>query len=204
MGGAGVVAVVARDNPLREAVAAVGEGVGCHYRLRAEQGLTVETLDSLGLIKPIRQRIPTCDDHPCPLRDGCRFARVFAEGAGGRTGGRSGKKFRLAPTGRALLDDETVLRQLGAAVAASPLPRRILAALAEAGGTLTVFALNTALLEASLGALLAHGDAGQAGFTRGDLAAGLTLLDALGLLASDGRRVTLAEDAGPAVAAPPP
>ena len=80
---------------LRAALGATGDGIGCHHRLRAEVRLGVETLAALGLVKPIRQRIPACSEHACPLREGCRFARAFAEG----TAGRSGKKFRLSPLG---------------------------------------------------------------------------------------------------------
>ncbi|MDP9374468.1 MAG: hypothetical protein M3Q65_18865 [Chloroflexota bacterium] len=174
--------------PLRAALAGVGMGVGCHYRLRAEGGLTVEVLDRLGLVKPIRQRIPNCDEHACPLRAGCRFAPSFAE----ERPGRSGRKFRLTPLGEAATRDDAILRQVAAAVSELPLSRRILAALATAGGTLTVFALDTALLGESLAALAADGDPGPAGFSRGDLAAGLTLLAALDLIAYDGRRVALA------------
>lgn len=184
--------VVERADAIREALAAVGTGVGCHYRLRAEHGLTVELLDRLGTIKPIRQRIPTCDEHPCPLRDGCRHAPTFADGQGSRAGGRSGKKFRLAPAGLALLEDAAVARQIDAAVAELPLSRRVLAALTDAGGALTVFALNAALLEESLAALLAEGEPGEASFTRGDLAATLALLDARGLVTSAGHQVRLA------------
>ncbi len=174
--------------PLRAALVGIGTGVGCHYRLRAEGGLTVELLDRLGLVRPIRQRIPTCDEHPCPLRAGCRFATLFNE----ERPGRSGRKFRLAPLGEAATRDDALLRQLMGAAAELPLPRRILAALAAAGGALTVFALDTALLGESLAALAAGGDSGEAGFNRGDLAASLTLLAALGAIAYDGRRVALA------------
>ena len=174
--------------PLRATLAAVGTGVGCHYRLRAEGGLTVELLDRLGLVKPIRQRIPTCDEHPCPLRAGCRFATLFNE----ERPGRSGRKFRLAPLGEAATRDDALLRQIMGAAPELPLPRRILDALAAAGGALTVFALDTALLGESLAALAAGGDPGEAGFNRGDLAAGLTLLAALGAIEYDGRRVALA------------
>lgn len=174
-------------DPLRAALTAVDDGIGCHYRLRAEGGLTADLLGRLGLVKPIRQHIPTCDEHRCPLRADCRFATLFA---GGRAG-RSGKKFRLAPLGEAALRDETILRQVAAAVPDLPLARRILAALETAGGALTIFALNALLLEESLDALAASGDPGAAGFRRGDLLAGLTLLAALGALDYDGHRATL-------------
>lgn len=187
------MAALRQPELLRVALTATGAGVGCHYRLRAEGGVTVETLDGLGLVKPIRQRIPTCDEHPCPLRQGCRFAARFAEGRAGR----SGKKFRLAPLGQAALSDEAILRQVGEAAARLPLSRRILAALearvpARGSCALTPFALNTILLGESLEALAAEGDPGQAGFSRGDLAAGLTLLAALGLIDYDGRHAALA------------
>ena len=179
--------------PIRAALATIEGGVGCHYRLRAEGGLTVEILHALGLVKPIRQRIPTCDEHPCPLRAECRFAARFAEGAGSRGGGRSGRKFRPASLGEAVLGDDALLRQVGAAVPALPLPQRILAALAgaEGGEGLTIFALNTILLEESLAALAADGDPGEAAFGRGDLAASLDLLATLGLVDYDRRAFTL-------------
>lgn len=184
---------VAGAEPIRAALAVIEGGVGCHYRLRAESGLTVEILHALGLVKPIRQRIPTCDEHPCPLRAECRFAVRFAEGAGSRGGGRSGRKFRLAPLGEAALGDDALLRQIGEAVSALPLPRRILTALAgaEAGEGLTIFALNTILLEESLAALAAEGEPGEAAFGRGDLAASLDLLAALGLVEYDRPAFTL-------------
>lgn len=184
------------NTAIRAALATAGEGdgIGCHYRLRAETGLTVEVLAALGLVRPIRQRIPTCDEHPCPLRPGCRFAPTFAAG---RAGGRSGKKFRLAPVGEAALRDDAILRDLGEALTTLPLARRILAALAAAGGTLTIFALNTALIEEDLNALLAGDEPGEAGVGRGDLAAGLALLAARGAIEYDGRRATQASHRSP-------
>src|SRR3954470_10258438 len=134
--------VVAQGGLLREALLAMDNGIGCHYRLRAEGGLGVGLLAALGLVRPIRQRIPDCQEHACPLRADCRFARLFAEG----TAGRSGKKYRLAPLGEGALRDATILRQIGEATRELPLARRVLAALSEAGGPLTIFALNTALL----------------------------------------------------------
>lgn len=195
IGEMGVMTAAAQENLLRLAAFATGDGIGCHYRLRAEQGLTVELLTGLGLVKPIRQRIPTCDEHPCPLRQECRFARVFADGAGSREGVRSGKKFRLSPAGQALLEDEVLPPQIAEDIARLPLSRRILDALTAAGGTVSVFALNTVLLEASIEALLAEGDPGEAAFTRASLAAHLALLDALGLIRDDGRQVTRLADA---------
>jgi len=62
----GMVAGVA---PIRAAlVAIVGGGLRCHYRLRAEGGLTVEMLHAFGLVKPIRRRIPPSASRPIPLR----------------------------------------------------------------------------------------------------------------------------------------
>lgn len=176
-----------RGTMLRAALRATGDGVGCHYRLRAEIGLGVETLAGLGLVKPIRQRIPDCDEHACPLRTECRFVSLFAEGRPGR----SGKKYRLAPLGEQALTDDEALAQLAGLAHQLPLARRILAALAADGGTLTIFALNTALLDESLAALASAGEFGEAVFSRGELAATLTLLAALDLIGSDGYHVTL-------------
>lgn len=173
--------------PLRAALRATDDGIGCHHRLRAEVGLGVETLAALGLVKPIRQRIPTCAEHPCPLRDRCRFVPIFAEGLAGR----AGKKYRLSPLGEGALRDPTIARQIDDAARDLPLSRRLLAAVREATGSLTIFALNTVLLEQSLAALAADGATGEAAFGRGELAGQLTLLAALGALVYDGERVTV-------------
>lgn len=175
-------------SPLRAALLATGDGIGCHYRLRAEVGLGVETLAALGLVKPIRQRIPTCAEHACPLRDHCRFAPIFAEGLAGR----SGKKYRLTPLGEGALRDPVILRQLGAATWELPLARRIIAALQAAETPLTIFAINTTLLDQSLAALKADGSPGEWAFGRGELAGLLNLLSASGAIDYDGYLVTLA------------
>ena len=174
--------------PLRAALSATGDGIGCHHRLRAEVGLGVETLAALGLVKPIRQRIPTCAEHACPLREDCRFAPTFAAGLAGR----SGKKYRLTPLGEGTLRDPVILRQLGEATRELPLARRIIAALQASETPLTIFALNTALLDQSLAALAADGNPGEAAFGRGELAGLLKLLSASGALDYDGYLVALA------------
>src|SRR4051794_34342341 len=164
--------VAEQGGPLRAALLATDNGIGCHYRLRVEGGLGVGHLAALGLVRPIRQRIPDCDEHACPLRADCRFARLFTEGAAGR----SGKKYRLAPLGEGALRDATILRQVGEAARELPLARRVLAVLSEADRPLTIFALNTALLDQSLAALAEDGDPGEAAFERGELAGLLALL----------------------------
>lgn len=179
-----MTAHVAGDDALSAALLAIDDGVGCQYRLRAGGFVGVETLAALTLVKPIRQRIPTCDEHGCPLRAECRFARLFSEGAAGR----SGKKFRLTPLGDRARRDPAIRRQVADAALTLPLARRILAILA-ARGPQTIFALNTALLDESLAALAHDGSAGEAAFERGELADGLTLLGALGAVSYDGYRV---------------
>lgn len=175
-------------SPLRAALLATGDGIGCHHRLRAELGLGVETLAALGLVKQIRQRIPTCAEHACPLRDSCRFAPIFAEGLAGR----SGKKYRLTPLGEGALRDPVILRQLSSATWELPLARRIIAALQEAEAPITIFALNTVLLDQSLAALATDGNPGESAFGRGELAGLLNLLSASGAIERDGYLVTLA------------
>lgn len=175
-------------SPLRAALLATGDGIGCHHRLRAEVGLGVETLAALGLVKPIRQRIPTCAEHACPLHDSCRFAPIFAESLAGR----SGKKYRLTPLGEGALREPVILRQLGEATWELPLARRIIAVLHAAETPLTIFALNTALLDQSLAALAADGNPGEWAFGRGELAGLLNLLSASGAIDYDGYLVTLA------------
>lgn len=181
------VGVMAQVGTLREALLATGDGIGCHYRLRSEGGLSVGLLAALGLVKPIRQRIPNCSEHACPLRDDCQFARLFAEGAAGR----SGKKYRLTPLGEGALRDATILRQVGAATRDLPLARRVLAAIEGSETPLTIFALNTILLDQSLAALAADGEPGEAAFDRGELAGLLALLVALGTITFDGYRLGL-------------
>lgn len=188
---------VAEDDALSAALLATDDGIGCHYRLRAGGFVGVETLAALTLIKPIRQRIPTCDEHGCPRRDECRFARLFSEGAAGR----SGKKFRLTPLGERARRDPAIRRQVADAALTLPLARRILATLA-AHGPQTIFTLNTALLDESLAALARDGGAGEADFERGELADGLTLLGALGALAYDGYRVGPVAESAATSAAP--
>jgi hypothetical protein len=175
------------SGPLRAALRATDGGIGCHHRLRAELGLGVETLDALGLVKPIRQRIPTCDEHPCPHHGNCQFATIFTEGLAGR----SGKKYRLTPLGEGALRDPAIARQIDEAARELPLARRILAALGEGPGGQTIFALNTILLEQSLAALAADGAPGDAAFSRGELAGMLGLLEALGAIGRAGERVTM-------------
>ena len=175
------------EGPLRAALRATDGGIGCHHRLRADLGLGVETLSALGLVKPIRQRIPTCDEHPCPHHGNCQFATIFAEGLSGR----AGKKYRLSPLGEGALRDPAIARQIDAAARDLPLARRILAALRDATGGLTIFALNTILLDQSLAALAADGVLGETAFSRGELAGMLGLLEALGAIGRDGERVTM-------------
>ena len=57
---------------------------------------------------------------------------------------------------------------------------------------LTIFALNTILLDQSLAALAADGNPGEAAFGRGELAGLLNLLSASGAIDYDGYLVTLA------------
>ena len=83
------------------------------------------------------------------------------------------------------------MRQVGEAARELPLARRVLAVLSETGGPLTIFALNTALLDDSLAALAEDGDPGEAAFERGELAGLLALLTDLGAIAYDGYRVAL-------------
>lgn len=180
-----MAAVASRAGRLRAALAATGDGVGCHYRLRAEVGLGTDLLAELGLVKPIRQRIPDCSEHACPLRDGCPHAALFAEARAGR----SGKKYRLAPLGERALTDDRLLAQVADAARDGALARRILAAVAD--GPRSIFALNTALLDQALAALDRDGDFGEAAFDRGDLAATLSLLADLGAIDYDGATVAL-------------
>jgi hypothetical protein len=170
---------------LRSALQATGDDIGCHYRLRAEVGLGVEILAELQLVRPIRQRIPDCTEHACPLRDDCRHAIVFAEARAGR----SGKKYRLLPLGERALTDDHILAQVANAARDGTLARRVLAAIAD--GPLSIFALNTALLDQSLAALARDGDFGDTAFDRGDLAATLALLTNLGAIDYDGATVAL-------------
>lgn len=170
---------------LRAALGATGDGVGCHFRLRAEVGLGVEILTELGLVRPIRQRIPDCTEHGCPLRDDCRHAITFAEARAGR----SGKKYRLAPLGERALTDDQILAQVANAALDGALARRVLAVIAD--GPRSIFSLNTALLDQSLAALARDGDFGDAAFDRGDLAATLALLANLGAISYDGATVAL-------------
>ncbi len=179
------VAVTQRAGLLRAALAATGDGIGCHYRLRAEVGLGVDLLAELGLVRPIRQRIPACTEHACPLRDGCRHAITFAEARAGR----SGKKYRLVALGDRALTDDAILAQLVLAARDLALSRRVLAALVA--GPCSIFALNTALLDQSLAALAIEGDFGDTAFDRGGLAATLTLLADLGAIVYDGATVSL-------------
>ena len=179
----------AEGDALNAALLATDDGIGCHYRLRAGSLVGVETLAALTLVKPIRQRIPTCDEHGCPLLGACRFARLFGEGAAGR----SGKKFRLTPLGDRARRDPAIRRQVADAARGLPLARRILATLA-ARGPQTIFTLDTALLDEALAALARDGGAGEAAFERGELADALTLLGALGALDYDGYRVGPATD----------
>lgn len=170
---------------LRAALRATGDDIGCHFRLRAEVGLGVEILAELGLVRPIRQRIPDCTEHACPLREDCRHAIVFAEARAGR----SGKKYRLAPLGERALTDDQILALVANAALDGALARRVLAALAD--GPRSIFSLNTALLDQSLAALTRDGDFGDAAFDRGDLAATLALLANLGVIDYDGATVAL-------------
>jgi hypothetical protein len=170
---------------LRAALQATGDGIGCHYRLRAEAGLGVEVLAELGLVRPIRQRIPDCSEHACPLRDECRHAVVFAEARAGR----SGKKYRLLPLGERALTDDHILAQVADAARDGALARRVLAALAD--GPRSVFAINSILLDQSLAALARDGDFGDTAFDRGDLAATLALLANLGTIKYDGATAAL-------------
>ncbi len=50
-------------------------------------------LADLGQLKPLQQRIPSCDEHPCPARNRCSYVADFAPKSNARRGGR---KFRLA------------------------------------------------------------------------------------------------------------
>jgi hypothetical protein len=120
--------------------------VGCEHWTLPDHDLPVVLLETLGLVRPIRQRIPRCSEHGCRYLGACTQQAVFEEGRDGR----SGRKFRLTADGQAAVADRA---HVAAAIAALPLAQSILAALAD--GERTVFELAWVLVEPALTGLAA-------------------------------------------------
>ena len=158
-------------------------GVGCHYWSLPEYGVPIEHLELLGLARPVRQRIPACEEHGCHLLDSWRHRAVFAD----QVPGRAGRKFRLTPLGVGTIDSTA---ELAERVAELPLARRILDVLSDAG-PLTGFALYWRLLEPELAELAETGQLPVPPPSRPAVRFYLDLLLAAGRVREDPRDGTL-------------
>ena len=160
--------------------AAGGEsgGIGCHFWTNSQYGVPVDQLHLLGLVVPIKTRIPLCEEHGCALLETCPQRAIFAQ----KQPGRASLKFRLTePGSRAAVEPHLVAEQL----AEQPIPSLILAALAEAGGPLNWLTLYWRLLEPELSALAETGQRPIPPLSRPAVRFYLDLLVAVGLLVED-------------------
>lgn len=155
-------------------------GVGCHYWTRPTLGVPVDQLEGLGLVRMIRQRIPTCEEHGCALLLTCKERAVFAE----RGPGIGRRKFRLTPLGSQAAIEPSILAEQ---IAEQPLARRILERLAGAAGPTSWLVLYWELLGPGLAELEETGQRPGAPLTRPAVRFHLDLLVAAGLLVEQPR-----------------
>lgn len=153
-------------------------GVGCHYWTRPTLGVPVDQLEGLGLVRIIRQRVPTCEEHGCALLLTCRERVVFAE----RGPGIGRRKFRLTPMGSQAVADPSVL---AGQIAEQPLARRILEVLEGAPRRTSWLELYWRLLEPELVELEETGHRPAAPLSRPAVRFHLDLLVAAGLVLED-------------------
>ncbi len=154
-------------------------GVGCHYWTRPTLGVPADQLEVLGLVRIIRSRVPTCEEHGCAIIASCKERVVFAE----RGPGIGRRKFRLTPLGTQAAAEPAVLAEQ---IAEQPLARRILDALAGAPGGTSWPELYWRLLQPELDVLNETGQRTAPPLTRSAVRFYLDLLVAAGLASEDG------------------
>lgn len=120
---------------IRQALAlAQSHEVGCQFWLEPEFQVSLDILKEAGLVAPIRQGVPSCDDHGCHLKGRCSEEARFQRSEDIYPEGISGIKFRLTEAGHRLLnglqDDLDLFRT---AVANSPLASAALRVIAQRG-----------------------------------------------------------------------
>lgn len=169
---------------IQRVLAEIGEGIACRHYYEPRTGVHFDLLAKLGLVIPIKTRVPACDAHGCPLLGQCEHELDFAPGATSRQP-KGNRKFRRAPQGAAVADDVALLEQL---LAAHPLAELVADALQE--GRVSVFSLAQLLLERELAAL-DIGNAGEEVFRRREVGAYLRLLESLGWVRFEDEGLTL-------------
>jgi hypothetical protein len=153
-------------------------GVGCHYWTRPTLGVPADQLELLGLVRIIRSRVPTCEEHGCAIIATCTERRVFAE----RGPGIGRRKFRLTPLGTRAAAEPSVLAEQ---IAEQPLARRILEAVREASEPTSWFELYWRLLQPELDVLEASGLRPTPPVSRAAVRFYLDLLVTAGLISED-------------------
>jgi hypothetical protein len=150
-------------------------GVGCHFWTRPMLGVPADQLEALGLVRIIRQRVPTCEEHGCALMLTCKERVVFAE----RGPGIGRRKFRLTPLGSQAAADPAILAQQ---IAEQPLARHILEMLDGTERPTSWLELYWCLLEPELAELEETGQRQGAPLSRPVVRFQLDLLEAAGLI----------------------
>ncbi len=159
-----------------------GAGVGCHYYVEKQYGLSAALLDRLGVVKLIRASPPACRDHACPLVGQCEYEPIFSS----KEPGRSNKKFKLSMFGAQVVEEPRALTE---ALGRTYVARVVLEVLAE--GAHSALSLNTILMKRSVEELRATGKVEATFFSRGELRDALRLLIECGLVQEDGVRYSL-------------
>jgi hypothetical protein len=170
---------------LRHALAsAEASGVGCHYWTQPTLGVPVDQLAAFGLVQTIKQRIPLCEDHACPIVETCAERAIFAEARPGR----AGLKFRLTELGRQASADPALIV---ANLTQQPVPARILTLLTDAGQPMSSLDLYWRLLAPELETLAETGQRPTPPLSRPAARLFLDLLIAADLLVEDIQAGTL-------------
>jgi hypothetical protein len=162
----------------------IGEGVACVHHWEPQQ-VSLLLLMRLGLLSPIRQRIPSCSAHHCPRCGQCAYQADFERDEAGnfqRDGvSRGYRKFKLSDSGKRFLARRLKLEQL---VLEHPLFPIIASVFQQSGGQQAcTLALAEAVLDAALAWVSsANGRAEPSPYTRFELGAYLQVLEDLGWL----------------------
>ncbi len=159
-----------------------GAGVGCHYYVEKQYGLSAALLDRLDAVKLIRASPPACRDHACPLVGQCEYERLFST----KEPGRSNKKFKLSMFGAQMIEEP---RALAEALGRTYVARVVLQALADRAHS--ALSLNTILMKCSVEELRATGKVEATFFSRAELRDALRLLVESGLVQVDEARYSL-------------
>ncbi|WP_038037729.1 hypothetical protein [Thermorudis peleae] len=162
----------------------IGEDVACIHYWEPQQ-VSLLLLMRLGLLSPIRQRIPSCSAHHCPRCGQCAYQADFERDETGnfqRDGvSRGYRKFKLSDNGKRFLAQRLKLERL---VRDHPLFPLIASVFRQSGGQqASTLALAEAVLNAALAwSSSANGRTEPPPYTRFELGAYLQVLEDLGWL----------------------